>query len=54
MTVEELIKELSKYPKDMLVATDYHIYDPIEIKVATWTHDNYPYDKPDVDFVLIR
>lgn len=52
MTVEKLIEELSKYDKDMEVV-DY-MFDEIQgVKEDTWTHTNYPYDKPDKQVVRI-
>lgn len=52
MTVGELIKELSKYDKDMEVV-DY-MFDKIEsVEMDTWTHTNYPYDKPDKQVIKI-
>lgn len=58
MTVKELMEELQKWPSDMPVATLQDIgpdaaLDPHWIKVSkkTWTHENWPYDKPDFDYV---
>jgi len=51
MTVEELIKKLEEFPKDMEV---YVGYDEIErVYESTWTHSNYPYNKPDKQIVII-
>lgn len=58
MTVKQLIEELQKWPQDMPVTTLSDINwvardDPHWIKVSkrTWTHENWPYDKPDFDYV---
>lgn len=51
-TVQDLIDELGKFPKDMEVRDyDFERIDKAEIK--TWTHNNYPYDKPDKDYVCL-
>lgn len=52
-TVKDLINALKKYPQDMPVAVWSDPHDEIEIEIRTWTHDNYPYDKPDIDYVAI-
>ena len=53
MTVGEIKKELEKFDDDMEVMDS--MYMPIEwIKEATWTHTNYPYDKPDKQIVMIN
>lgn len=52
-TVKDLIDALNEYPKDMMVAVWTDPHDEIEIEIKTWTHDNYPYDKPDIDYVAI-
>lgn len=54
MTVRDLIEKLKQFDPEMIVATDYDIYDEIKVSVKTWTHTNYPYDKPDIDFVSIE
>lgn len=51
-TVGDLIKELEKFPPDMEV-TDYAFMEFEEIKIKTWTHDNYLYDIPDKDVVCV-
>jgi len=58
MTVEQLINELKKYPKDMPVAIMYDINpsdikDPnsIEVSKYIWVDSNYPYDRPDFDYI---
>lgn len=58
MTVKELKQELDKFPDDMPVATVGDIGwstkdDPHWIKVTkkTWIHTNYPYDKPEFEYV---
>lgn len=61
MTVEQLINELKKYPKDMPIAIMYtinpnDIKDPNFIKVSrhTWIDSNYPYNKPDFDYINLE
>lgn len=54
MKVKDLIRELKKYPQDMIVTVDNDIFSDIEIEVQVWTHTNYPYDKPDVEFLNLQ
>ena len=61
MTVKQLIEELQKYPPDMPVATVYDINpedikDPhwIKLKICTWVHSNYPYNKPDFEYLNLE
>lgn len=59
MTVGELIEELKKYPEDMPVACCGDIYYPpekctIEVSQRTWEHTNYPYNKPDFDYINLE
>ena len=52
-TVQDLINELKKFTLEMEVR-DY-CFDKIEeVKIKTWTHDNYPYNLPDKDYVCIE
>ena len=51
MNVGELVAILKEYPQEMPVAILYELFDPIIVSMQTWTHDNYPYDQPDIDFV---
>lgn len=52
-TVQDLINELKKFPLEMEVR--YYCFDKIEeVKIKTWTHDNYPYNLPDKDYVCIE
>ena len=52
-TVQDLINELKKFPLEMEVR-DY-CFDKIEeVKIKTWTHDNYPYNLPDKDYVCLE
>lgn len=51
-TVQDLIDELKKYPLDMEVR-DYDFEIIEEVKIKTWQHTNYPYDKPNKDYVCI-
>lgn len=61
MTVAQLIKELQKWPLDMPVATMYdinpeNISDPhwIKLKQCTWVDDNWPYNKPDFEYLNLE
>lgn len=51
-TVQDLINELQKFPTDMEVR-DYDFMEIEDVKIKTWHHDNYPYDRPDKDYVCI-
>ena len=51
MSVGELVDILKKYPQEMPVAIMYELFDSIIVSMQTWTHDNYPYDQPDIDFI---
>lgn len=53
MTVRELIKELDKFPKDMEVM-DANYMEIESVYEETWTHTNYPYNKPDKQVVIIN
>ena len=57
MTVQQLIEKLKQLPQDSYIAILNDIGwrskdnpDNIKIKKYTWTHDNYPYDKPDFEY----
>lgn len=52
MTVEELINELSKFPKEMEVV-DYALDPILSVHIKTWVDNNYPYDRPDKDYVCL-
>ena len=61
MTVKQLIEKLKEFPENMPVATfnaikPKDIDDPewIKVSIATWVHSNYPYDKPDFDYVNLE
>ena len=61
MTVGELIEELKKWPVDMPVAAWGDImcppeseYNKLKVEKRTWTHTNYPYNKPDFDYINIE
>lgn len=59
MTIEELIKELKKYPQNMPVACCGEIYYPpenskIDITQRTWVHNNYPYNLPDFEYINLE
>ena len=61
MTVNQLIEKLKQFPTDMPV-TIYHDIDwrnkyaddTIAAEICTWIHSNYPYDKPDFDYVNLE
>ena len=57
MTVAQLIKKLQELPPDDYIATYNDIGwrskdDPDDIKINKyiWTHNNWPYDKPDFEY----
>lgn len=61
MTVGELIKELQKWPEDMPVAVECDIYYPpeadynkIEVTKRLWEDTNYPYNRPDFEYINIE
>ena len=61
MTVQQLISELQKWPSDMPVAIMYginpsDIMNPhhIELKQCTWIDGNYPYNKPDFEYLNLE
>ena len=58
MIVQQLIKELQKWPEDMPIAimcdiNPSDIKDPnsIEVSKYTWVDSNYPYNRPDFDYI---
>ena len=51
-TVQDLINELEKFPRNMEIR-DYDFEKIEKVCVKTWTHNNYPYDKPDKNYVCI-
>lgn len=53
MTVKELINKLREFPEDMEVM-DMSLTDIESVYETTWTHTNYPYDKPDKQVVIIN
>lgn len=61
MTVRQLIDKLKEFPEDLPIATWGDINwkskdDPNFIKVTkeTWTHQSYPYDKDDFDYINLE
>ena len=61
MTVKQLIEKLKEFPENMPGATLNDINpedrdDPewIKVSIATWVHSNYPYNKPDFDYVNLE
>lgn len=53
-TVADLIKKLQELPQDMPIATYNDPFDEIVIKQCTWVHGNYPYDRPDLDYISLE
>ena len=51
MTVADLIQKLQEFQQDLPVAINFDIFETIDVSLETWTHTNYPYDKPDIKFV---
>lgn len=59
MTVGELIEELKKYPQDMPVACCGDIYYPpknykIDISQRIWVDSNYPWNRPDFEYINLE
>lgn len=61
MIVRELIEELEKYPQDMPVAVGMNImyppeadYNRLEVSQKTWADSNYPWNKPDFEYINIE
>ena len=54
MSVKDLIDILLTFPQDMEVSIDYAGNDIDKVSIKTWTHDNYPYNLPDKDYVVIE
>ena len=52
ITVKELIQQLSQYPDDMEVF-DVGLMEIENVRETTWTRNNYPYDKPDKQILVI-
>ena len=50
-TVKDLIERLKKFPQDMPIATYGEPFEEIVITKKVWTHNNYPYDGPDVEYI---
>ena len=55
MTASELILKLQNIidKEGDLKVCDMGFEDIEEIKIRTWTHTNYPYDKPDEKIIMI-
>ena len=58
MTVAQLINKLQQFDPDLPVTIMDDIGwgsknnpDDIKVSIHTWVHSNYPYDKPDFDYV---
>ena len=54
MCVGELIAILKEYPQDMPVSVGCELFYPIVVSRSIWTHNNYPYDQPDIEFVCLE
>lgn len=61
MIVRELIEELKKYPQDMPVAVGTNImyppesdYNKIKVSQRVWVDSNYPWNKPDFEYINIE
>lgn len=54
MTVKDMIEKLKQFPEDMSIAVGYDVFDEIRIYIKTWSHTNYPYDRPDFQYVCIE
>ena len=61
MTVKQLIDKLQEFPDDMPVATinvinlgDIDDPDFIQVKIYTWEHSNFPYNKPSFGYVNLE
>lgn len=61
MIVRELIEELKKYPQDMPVAVGTNImyppesdYNKIKVSLRVWVDSNYPWNKPDFEYINIE
>ena len=51
MTVKELIDRLKNFPEDMEVVDEYE--EITDVYKGILMHNNYPYDKPDKEVVVI-
>lgn len=61
MKVSELIEELKKYPLDMPVSVDSSImyppeadYNKLEVSQRTWYDSNYPWNRPEFEYINIE
>ena len=54
MSVAELIEELKEYPQNMPIAIDGDPFMQIKITQRTWVDSNYPYDRPDFEYVNLE
>ncbi len=53
LIVDELIKLLQQFPKDMGVV-DCGFNGITGASIRTWIHSNYPWNKPDTDYVMLE
>jgi len=53
MTVKELIEKLKEFPEDLPVGVMYDVHADVMVERKTWEHTNYPYNKPDFDYINI-
>lgn len=59
MTVGELIEKLKEFPQDMPVACCGEMYYPpenykVEVTRKTWVDSNYPYNRPDFEYINLE
>ena len=58
MTVGELIEELQKYDEKLPVAIDGNVYFhpqmQITVSVKTFVDSNYPWNRPDFDYLNLE
>ena len=61
MTVGELIEKLKQFSLDMPVACDGNIYYPpdsgyydIEVSRRTWYDSNYPWNRPEFEYINLE
>lgn len=51
LTVGELIEKLKEFPQDLPVCADCNGIDTVEKR--TWEASNYPYNRPDEDYICL-
>ena len=53
LTVNDLINKLKEFPEDMPISINMAGETIEDVAIQTWVHSNYPYNKPDKDYVVI-